>query len=78
MALAQEPYPRGHEIYNFDIPFLGHDNYTLILSVLCLGEEKKIFKEMIHFTLIDLYDHTPAQDALPWGIIKFTNLVDPS
>ena len=29
---AQEPLPRGHEIYIFDRPFLGHLNYTLRLN----------------------------------------------
>ena len=43
-APAQEPLPRGNEIYNFDRPFLGHHNYILTMSVLSLGAEK-IFKE---------------------------------
>ena len=48
-ALAQEPCPRGHEIYNFGGPFRGHHYYILGLSNLCLGVEKKIFKEIMHF-----------------------------
>ena len=44
-ALAKKPCPRSHEIYNFGRPFLGHHNYILTLSVLCLEEEKKNFKE---------------------------------
>ena len=48
-ALAQEPCPGGHEIYNFGRPFLCHHNYILSLSDLCLGVEKKIFKEIMHF-----------------------------
>ena len=44
-ALAQEPLPRGHEIYNFGRPFLCHYNYILSLSDLCLGVEKKILKK---------------------------------
>ena len=40
---------KGHEIYNFGRPFLGHHNYILSLSDLCLGVEKKIFKEIMHF-----------------------------
>ena len=48
-ALAQEPCPRGHEIYNFGGPFRGHHYYILSLSNLCLGVEKKIFKEIMHF-----------------------------
>ena len=26
-TLAQEPYPRGNEIYKFGRPFLSHHNY---------------------------------------------------
>ena len=37
-ALVQEPYPRGHDIYNFGTPFLY---YLISLSDLCLGVEKK-------------------------------------
>ena len=48
-SLAQEPLPRGHEIYNFGRPFLGHHYYILGLSDLCLGVEKNIFKEIMHF-----------------------------
>ena len=48
-ALAQEPLPRGHKIYNFGRPFLSHHYYTLSLSDICLGVEKKIFKEIMHF-----------------------------
>ena len=48
-APAQEPLPRGHEIYNFGRPSLGHHYYILGLSDLCLGVEKKIFKEIMHF-----------------------------
>ena len=39
----------GHEIYNFGRPFLGHHYYTLSLSDLCLGVEKTIVKEIMHF-----------------------------
>ena len=45
----KNPCPGGHEIYNFGRPFLCHHNYILSLSVLCLGVEKKIFKEIMHF-----------------------------
>ena len=47
-ALVQEPLPRGHEIYNFARPLLGYHYYTF-LSDLCLGKERKILKEIIHF-----------------------------
>ena len=49
LPLHKNPCPRGHEIYNFDRPFLGHHYYILGLSDLCLGVEKKIFKEIMHF-----------------------------
>ena len=45
----QNPGPGGHEIYNFGTPFLGHHYYILGLFHLCLGVEKKIFKEIMHF-----------------------------
>ena len=35
-TIAQEPLPRGHEIYNFGRPVLGHHYYTLTLSEPCL------------------------------------------
>ena len=43
------PGPAGHEIFNFGRPFLGHHNNILSLSILCLEEEKKTFKEIMHF-----------------------------
>ena len=53
--LAQEP--RGHEIYNFGRPLLGHHNYVPSLSVLCLQVEKN-FKEIILFHYM-IYMATP-------------------
>ena len=47
----KNPCPGGHEIYNFGRPFLGHHYYILGLSYLCLGVEKKIFKNYSNFTL---------------------------
>ena len=46
----QNPSPRGHEIYNFGRSFLGHHDYTLCLSILCPGVEKRAFKEIYNFT----------------------------
>ena len=43
--------PEDHEINNFDRNFLGHHYHILGLSDLCLGVEKKIFKEMHQFNL---------------------------
>ena len=54
MAMNQhkKPCEVGHEIYNFGRPFLGHYYYTLSLSELRPGIEKKIFlKKYINFTL---------------------------
>ena len=50
--------PKYHEIYNFGRFLLGHHNYILILSVLCLGEEKKIFKDIMQFHYMT-YKATP-------------------
>ena len=47
--LHKYSWPGGHEIYNFDKPFFGYHNFTVSLSVICLGVEKKIFKETMHF-----------------------------
>ena len=37
--------PPGHEIYNFDRPFLSHPHYMLSLSDLCPGVEKSFLKK---------------------------------
>ena len=41
--------PRGHAIYNFGDSFLVHNYYIHSMSDLCLGIEKKILEEIIHF-----------------------------
>ena len=38
-----------YEFYNFGTTFLSHHYYTLSLFDLCLGVEKKIFKEIMQF-----------------------------
>ena len=43
-----KPCPGGHEIYNFGTLFLGHHNYKLRLSVLCLRVEWRILKDIMH------------------------------
>ena len=48
LAQAQNPCSRGNSMYNFD-RFLGQHYYTLNLSDLCLSEEKKIPKGIMHF-----------------------------
>ena len=54
----KNPCHGGHEIYNFGRPFLCYQNYILSLSDLCLGVEKKIFKEIMHFHYMT-YKATP-------------------
>ena len=70
-ALTSEPLPRGHEIYNFGRPFLGHHYYIISLSDLCLGAEKKIFKEIMHFHYMT-YKATPSIRTPAPGVMKFT------
>ena len=64
--LHKNPCPRGHDIYNFGRPFLGHHYYIHGLSDLCLGVDKQIFKEIMHFHYMT-YVHAPAQEPLPQG-----------
>ena len=40
------PFLGRHKIYNKRRPFLGHHYYIISLSDVCLGVEKKIFKEI--------------------------------
>ena len=49
-SVHNDPYPRGHEIYNFCGPFLGHYNYILSLSDILMGVNK-IFKRNNAFSL---------------------------
>ena len=44
-ALAQEPCPWDHEIYNFGRPFPSQHKLILGLSDQCLGVDKKMFKQ---------------------------------
>ena len=44
--LAENPCPRGHEIYNFGKPFLGHLHYTLSLYGPCPEERKNVMIEI--------------------------------
>ena len=79
MATPQHknPCPRGHGIYNFGRTFLVHHNYLLSLSVLCLGVEKNIFKETMHFQFMT-YMATPLHKIPCPGVMIFTSFVDPS
>ena len=48
-ALAKNPCPRGHGIYNFGRPFHGYDNYAISLTEPCHRVEKNTFYEMHQF-----------------------------
>ena len=67
-SYCKNPCPWGHESYNFGRPFPDHNYYILSLSDLhvCLGVEKKIFKEIMLFHYMT-YGHTLAQDPVPQG-----------
>ena len=67
-AIAQEPLPRGNEIYNFARPFIGHHYYIHNLSNPCSSVDKK--RRNLIFAL---YGHAPAQEPLPRGS-RFTIL----
>ena len=76
MATPLHPYPRGHEIYNFGTPFLVHHFYTLGLSDLSQGVEKKIFKDnKCILTILLIWPRPLTRTSAP-GVMKFTILVD--
>ena len=41
--LHKNPWPGGHEIYNFGRPFLGHYNYIISLSKPCPMQYREDF-----------------------------------
>ena len=57
-VLAQESLPWGSRNLQFGGLFFEHHYYALSLSDLSLGEEKKIFKEIMQFQYIT-YMATP-------------------
>ena len=63
MAMPQHKNPAlgGHEIYNCNRPFHGHNFLALSLSKPCPKEEKKIFSEIHQF-----YTFYPKITS-PWG-----------
>ena len=65
--LVQETLPKGHEIYNFCIFFLGNHYYILSKSDLCHGVEKKIFKELMHFHNITYMDTPQHKNPCPYN-----------
>ena len=73
----KNPCPKGHEIYNFGRPFLGHHHYILSLSDLCLGAKKKIFKYIMHFHHMTIMAMPRCKNPCLGGH-KFTIQVRPS
>ena len=70
MAMPQHknPCPRDHEIDNFGRPFLGQHYYILSLSDLCLGVEKKISKEILHFHYMTYMAMTQHKNPCSGGL----------
>ena len=59
LAQHKNPYPGGHEIYNFGTPFLGHQYYLLSLYELFVwtmprSREEDFLKKYINLTLLYL------------------------
>ena len=69
-------YPRGHEIYKFGKPFLGHHTYTLSLFDLCLKVEKTIVKELMHYNYMSFMTEPNKMTSVP-GVMEFHNVVEP-
>ena len=55
----------GHEINNSGRPFLGHHYWIHILSDLCQGVQKKIFKEKCKFYIFNSKTISPL-GGWPW------------
>ena len=66
-TLPKHPCPGGHEIHNFGSLFLGLHNYILSLSVVCLGVEKKILKEIMHFHYTTCMTTPKHKNPCPMG-----------
>ena len=61
--------PGGHEIYNFGRNLLGQYYYIISFSDLCLGVEKKIFKELMHFHCMTYMSTPQHKNPCPGGHI---------
>ena len=44
----RNPYPGGHEIYNFGRAFHANHFYIFSLSARCTGVQEKIFKDQFY------------------------------
>ena len=64
----KNPCPWGHEIYNLGWPLLGHHCYAISYCELCLGVEKRIFKEINQFFTFLPQNYL----SLGWGVVTFT------
>ena len=75
MAKPQHNYPCVgiFEIYNFRRLFLGHHcmYYMLSLFEICLGVEKKMFKEIMNFHYATCTATPNIRTSAP-GVLKFT------
>ena len=67
MPQHKNPCPGGNEIYSFGRLFLGHQYFILSLSGQCLGVEKKILKDIIHFDFMT-YGYTLTQETMARGL----------
>ena len=64
-----------HEIYNFGKHFLGYHCIIPSISYLCLTVEKKILKEIMHFTIKIMWPCPSTRTRVP-GVINL--FVDPT
>ena len=79
IAMPYHQNPSPGDDHDFGRPFLSHRYFILSLSDICMGVEKKIFKEVMHFHyMTSLYGHALAKKKPDPGVMKFTILVDPS
>ena len=63
----KNPCLGGDQIYNFSRLLCGNYYYTLSFLVLCLGEEKNMFKEIMHFQYITYKDTPQHMNPCPGG-----------
>ena len=70
------PCPGYHESYNFGRSFHGHQYFILNLSDLCMGVEKKIFEEIMHFHYMTYMATPQHKNPCPEGH-EFYNLGRP-
>ena len=80
MATPYHKIHRGHEIYNFGRPFLGHHYFILSLSDLCLGVERKFYITIYLVYLILVLEerihkfYTFYSNITSWGLVTISYL----